>query len=137
MIDKQIYVDFERSKALANEIDAEPKACWNNAFSALVETQDAFYVEGWVYDPNIRLAFEHGWIETEKAIIDPTLWEVLELKYFPANKYTENELYDLLKQNNFELPVIRISAILNPEKIERYNQAMQLAMNCFSGNGEA
>ena len=68
---------------------AEGKQCYYNAFRVIMEIPEysnAEYVEGMAVDDH-GLAFEHGWIEKEGAIVDPTL-PAHELIYFPGLQFT-------------------------------------------------
>ena len=81
-IDKNV----DKSKKLQKSIRAKQQQCYANAWKA-IEMQDEYknatYVEGMAVD---GLAFEHGWIEHEGEIIDPTLPDV-PLVYFPGLRF--------------------------------------------------
>ncbi len=68
-------LDLARSQAIAARIQAAPQACWYNAFRAMScpDLPDpVLYVEGWAVEEPWGLVFEHGWVESGSAIIDPT-----------------------------------------------------------------
>jgi hypothetical protein len=76
-----------RSKKLKKAIHAKARECWTNAWVAIAtqdEYENATYVEGAV------IAFgdvvEHGWIEHEGEIIDPTLLDA-NITYFPGLRF--------------------------------------------------
>jgi len=67
-------------------ISVRPRHCFYNAFQAVMycrEFCNATYVEGIAGVPLI----EHGWIELNGEIIDPTLPDV-DLVYFPGLRFT-------------------------------------------------
>jgi len=87
-------------------IKSVPKQCYKNAFMAINRIDllaGALYVEGWGVTEGIHsLAIEHGWIELNNKIIDPTIpGEILE--YYPVKKYTRDEMRAAYQKNN-ELP---------------------------------
>jgi hypothetical protein len=62
------------SKRLKRAMRAKSKRCYANAWDAVetqAEYQNATYVEGLVVCQS--MVIEHGWIETEEEIVDPTL----------------------------------------------------------------
>jgi len=118
-------IDLSLSWALARRIHAKPKACWRNAYLALAELPAALYVEGWCLTPGNYRVIEHGWIETEFAIIEPTLYKRPPLEYFAGNIYTSGELKSELS-NLAELPLIW--QVNDPEKLEKYKLAKKEAL---------
>lgn len=80
--------NFELSLKLSKDkrIRAKPQQCWYNAFKTLFycpEFEKANYVEGIVVD---GVAIEHGWIEADGEIVDPTLPDD-DLIYFPGLRF--------------------------------------------------
>ena len=76
-----------KSRKLKKAIHAKARECWANVWDAIKtqdEYKDATYVEGAV------IAFgdvvEHGWIEHEGEIIDPTLLDA-NIAYFPGLRF--------------------------------------------------
>lgn len=79
--------NYEESKALKKVIRAKPRQCYANAWSAIESVEDyrnATYVEGMAVDR--FLVFEHGWIEHEGEILDPTLPDA-DVEYFPGLRF--------------------------------------------------
>lgn len=80
--------NIEESKAVGRLVGAENKQCYANAVRVVwgvPEYQQADYVEGYaVIDGG--LCIEHGWIERDGEIIDPTLPDD-DLAYFPGLKF--------------------------------------------------
>lgn len=93
-------INSERSRELAKQCDPQKKECYTNAFTSLaLAGENAKYVEGYTVDNEIGFPFEHGWIETEDEILDPTLIMLdddlaARYTYFPANEWTHNEVFD-------------------------------------------
>ncbi len=83
--------NIERSKKLKKAIRAKAKQCYANAWNA-IETQeeykDATYVEGMAVVNG--LAIEHGWIEHEGEVIDPTLLDE-NIVHFPGLRFKGRE----------------------------------------------
>ena len=79
------------SKRTAKLIRAKKKACYLNAFRVIQEVpgyQAATYVEGIVVQvmKGGGFPFEHGWVEKDGEVIDPTL-PAHELVYFPGLRF--------------------------------------------------
>lgn len=115
-------LDVETSKLIARKIKAKPGQCWKNAYLSLIELPGAFYVEGWAWD---GIAFEHGWIELDGRIIDPTLYRDPPRGYVAANRYGLADLLPMLKANNYSLPVIW--SCMDAGARGHYNQAQKQA----------
>ena len=79
--------NVDRSTKLKRAVRAKPKQCFANAWDA-IETQEEYkhatYVEGMAVDG--QLVFEHGWVEHEGEIIDPTL-PGADMAYFPGLRF--------------------------------------------------
>jgi len=79
--------NIEKSKKLRKAIRAKASQCYANAWDAIEsqeDYQDATYVEGMAVVNGLVL--EHGWIEHEGEIVDPTLLEV-NIAYFPGLRF--------------------------------------------------
>ena len=102
--------NIEKSKRLKRLIHAEARECWANAWNAIKtqdEYKDATYVEGAV------IAFgdvvEHGWIEHEGEIIDPTLLDA-NVAYFPGLRFKGRDGLD----STWDIPGYRESGVHLP-----------------------
>lgn len=81
---------------IGTRIKARVKECWSNSVLALLvlpELENAYYIEGFAYNDNgIPIPVEHGWIEHEGQIIDPT-WAVhlpdSKGIYYPVYRYNK------------------------------------------------
>jgi len=80
--------NVEESLRVADLVESEEQQCYGNAFHVVQEVEgycQAIYVEGTVVN-EIGLPFDHGWVEKDGEIIDPTLSED-SLTYFPGLRY--------------------------------------------------
>lgn len=87
-------VNVAESRRLAGVVGAKKKDCWRNAALAAITTSGT-YVEGHATMPQ-GVAFEHGWVELDGKILDPTLALFGEwpegYNYFPGRKYSAEEV---------------------------------------------
>ena len=113
-----MQVDKELSRRAALEVGAEAQQCYANAWRALrdlPELAGALYVEGYavdrMHDVHASLGvIEHGWIELDGRIVDPTLHDDREpLAYYPGLRFTLGELHTAMhtipKTTNEDLPI--------------------------------
>ena len=103
-------INHQRSQEAAKLVDAQAKACWRNAILAQQHFPEATYIEGWVVIPE-GIVLEHGWLELDLEIVDPTFVSRLENDadspvYFPGLQYTLQEVSDELAERNGELPLV-------------------------------
>lgn len=101
-------INKKLSQHIANRINAIPKQCWKNAFTAMHHSElmeRGYYVEGWTVNSSGQFIelIEHGWCELDNAIVDPTSYQQ-NFTYFPALRLTFLELQALVAQD-MELPV--------------------------------
>lgn len=79
--------DITESKRVAEIIGAVGKQCYYNAFRVVFDIPEyskADYVEGYaVYDSGL---IEHGWVEKDGVIVDPTLPQD-DMTYFPGLRF--------------------------------------------------
>jgi hypothetical protein len=78
-------------EALAKDkrVMARKRQCFKNAFNVVSycpEFANATYVEGIVVRPGLPLIIEHGWLEIDNQIVDPTLTDA-HLTYFPGLRF--------------------------------------------------
>src|SRR5690348_12827765 len=105
---KQKSFNKTLSEKTADFINAEPRKCWANAYYALKEVPElgkANYVEGWIIRTAIPIPIEHGWLELDDEIIDPTrvVWEfgyneLDDVLYFAGTHFTLTELKDTVRK---------------------------------------
>src|SRR4051812_18711663 len=104
--------NIDKSKKLRKAIRAQAKQCYANAWAA-IETQEEYrnatYVEGMAV-LNLMVVIEHGWIEHEGEIIDPTLLDA-GIVYFPGLRFKGREGLDStwripgLQESGTKLPI--------------------------------
>lgn len=102
-------IDYQRSQQAAELIQAKPKECWRNSVLAQQHYPGAAYVEGYIVWSG--LVIEHGWLELENRIVEPTLVNRLNTdaeppQYFAGVRYTAEEALDALGESEGELPLI-------------------------------
>lgn len=102
-------IDYHLSQQATELVKAKPKECWRNSILAQQHYPTAVYVEGWIVLGG--LVIEHGWLELEDKIIDPTLVSRLDTnleppRYFSGVRYTLEEALDVLSEREGELPLI-------------------------------
>ncbi len=81
--------DKSESARVKRLVRARSKRCYHNAFRVIFEIPEyagADYVEGLAVIGKV-LVIEHGWIEKDGVIIDPTLPDK-DLDYFPGLRFT-------------------------------------------------
>ncbi len=83
-------VELSLKLAKDQRIGAKPKQCWKNAFKILLYCDEyeyeAVYVEGIFVDTVASFEIEHGWLEVDGQIVDPTL-PLHDGVYFPGLRY--------------------------------------------------
>ena len=99
-------LDIEQSKAIADKVDIKPKECFRNALIALsVLPDNAIYVEGYCVSQDDALLIEHGWIELDDSIIDPTLYQTELAGYFAGLKISKSDIVQRFRRGAIELPL--------------------------------
>ena len=83
--------NFALSEALAKDkrVRARKSQCFKNAFDVIFhcpEFSNATYVEGIVVATKLSLLIEHGWLEIDNQIVDPTLTDA-HWTYFPGLRF--------------------------------------------------
>lgn len=135
--------DLSLSQQLHDAVGAQAKACWWNAYWALQELGEGWYVEGFV-GIHLGIVVEHAWVETvDGRIADPSptfcgrLYRYKPaLGYYAGVRYTIGELEELATQYPHEsaddlpdLPLVwrtgGFGGFLNPEYRAANNAAYQ------------
>lgn len=118
-----------RSAELSERCRAVIKECYKNSVLALplvMTDEPAEYVEGYVIDTDIGFPFEHGWIETETEILDPTLIklddDLSRYVYVPASRFTYAEIMDEFDVDGMMLP---ITDMRSPNQQQAFLAAME------------
>lgn len=129
-------LDLERSRSLANLVQAAPKQCWRNAVLALMYLPaTAVYVEGWAVTAQ-NIAVEHGWLENAGCILDPTYGlagdtEAAATRYFAGVRYASEDALDRVARRE-TLPLIYTRenpfGLKHPDYAAAYSAALACAL---------
>jgi hypothetical protein len=122
-------LDEALSVDVAQRVKSKPKTQFQNAYRAALATQGAIYVQGFLafagkpYKP-----IEHGWIELENSIVDPTLpylnKNAQEIWYFPAQTLTVKELKAIIEESKEDYPEDDPLPIYGDPPYEYYGNVM-------------
>ena len=122
-------LDEALSVEVAQRVKSKPKTQFQNAYRAALATQGAVYVQGFLafagkpYKP-----IEHGWIELENSIVDPTLpylnKNAQEIWYFPAQSLTVKELKAIIEESKEDYPEDDPLPIYGDPPYEYYGNVM-------------
>lgn len=131
---RNLTLNWEKSKALAEATGARLKECFRNAFLAVYcrsELRAAHYVEGFAVSTFFPV--EHGWIEVGGEILDPTwvcLYEAQEMQafqYFGVYRLSQAEVEEYAhRRKQALLPTYSKNtqaAWKSPEMIAAYAEA--------------
>ena len=91
-------VDQALSDKTRRHIGARAKACYYNAYTALGEMPElasGLYVEGCAICDRDNV-IEHGWIELDGRIVDPTLYDQGNVSYFAGLRFTQQQAWDAI-----------------------------------------
>jgi hypothetical protein len=102
-------LDEALSNELATQIDSKARQPFKNAYSAVLVTDGAIYVQGFlVFAGKPYTPIEHGWIELDDRIIDPNLPHLnktaQDLFYFPAHCLTAEQLKAAVEEAKEDYP---------------------------------
>ncbi|MDB9537026.1 hypothetical protein PN451_14525 [Dolichospermum planctonicum CS-1226] len=102
-------LDETLSNQVANTIKSKAKKPFDNAYKAVLVTEGAKYVQGFlVFAGKPYKPIEHGWIEVNDVIIDPTLpflqKKPQELYYFPAQSLSVKKLKAIIEESQEDYP---------------------------------
>jgi hypothetical protein len=122
-------LDEALSVEVAQRVKSKAKTQFQNAYRAALATQGAVYVQGFLafagkpYKP-----IEHGWIELENSIVDPTLpylnKNAQEIWYFPAQSLTVKELKAIIEESKEDYPEDDPLPIYGDPPYEYYGNVM-------------
>lgn len=97
-------INPEKSREIAREIHSRPGECFYNASTGAKSVDNGRYVIGYVWGQHKKYAIEHGWIESDREIIDPTLIlldnNITLFRYFSVLQFNHEELIQELVENN-------------------------------------
>ncbi|ARV59121.1 hypothetical protein BZZ01_11150 [Nostocales cyanobacterium HT-58-2] len=122
-------LDEALSVEIAQRIKSKAKTPFDNAYKAALATEGAIYVQGFLafagkpYKP-----IEHGWIELENSIVDPTLPHLnknaQEVWYFTAQRLTVKKLKAILEESKEDYPEDDPLPIYGDPPYEYYGDVM-------------
>ncbi len=122
-------VDELRSVALAHQIKSKPNAAFDNAYRAVLATEGATYVQGFVVLPGLppRL-IEHAWVELDGTILDPSLPHLnqaaQDLSYHPAHRLSVKVLKAAIEEAQEDYPEDDPLPIYGSPPYEYYGDVM-------------
>ena len=127
-------LNLQLSQQAAKHVNAVPKACWQNAYRALLQVpalSSGCYVEGWIVDVNLPIPIEHGWVELDGQIIDPTpvMWRDTHA-YFPGLRFTKTEVLQTVSDAT-ALPIVSrygVEGIKSPAYRQAWRNAFFFGM---------
>jgi hypothetical protein len=102
-------LDEALSHQIAESIKSKAKKPFDNAYKAVLITEGAIYVQGFlVFTGQPYKPVEHGWIELEDVVVDPTLPYLQknhkELWYFAAQSLTLKKLKAIIDESKEDYP---------------------------------
>lgn len=126
-------INIRLSQEAAAKVNAKTKECFLNSFRALAYYPDVTYIEGWIIAFR-GLVTEHGWLEINDEIVDPTL--ILnhdihrETLYFPGVRYNHQDALNAADKSAGIMPLVYQDGKRGrrtPSYIQAENKALQHA----------
>ncbi|WP_017316568.1 hypothetical protein [Mastigocladopsis repens] len=122
-------LDEALSVEIAQRIKSKAKTPCDNAYRAALATEGAIYVQGFlVFAGKPYKPIEHGWIELENSIVDPTLPHLKknaqEVWYFPAQRLTVKQLKAIIEESKEDYPEDNPLPIYSDPPYEYYGDVM-------------
>jgi hypothetical protein len=122
----------------AGLIQAEPGMCWRNATNVVYRIPEyslATYVEGIViHSDRPTYPQEHGWVEREGEIVDPTLPD-MDLIYFPALNWRGAMEVAAMEGQYGRLPYYRTPTYTIQAVCQEIEEARREAYEWLNSNG--
>ena len=110
-----LEIDHELALWLSQRAGAQIGQCYNNCILAMFcledERQEAFYVEGWLAIQKASIFIEHGWLEVDGKIVDPTasLWMIgtppQSSDYHPVFRWNQERIKEQMLFGHTKLPL--------------------------------
>jgi hypothetical protein len=91
-------IDRELSRRIAASLATPSHSAWLKAWQVLKSDSilgNGLYVEGWAVTSDDLLAIEHGWLEVDDRIVDPSCWD-RDLAYFPGMQFDKGQVLQAL-----------------------------------------
>lgn len=104
---KQLDVSF--SLEIAQRINSKAETSFDNAYKGAKLAENSIYVQGFLAFPGEPyIPIEHGWIELDERIVDPTLpylnKNTQELYYFPAQRLSVMQMKAAVEEAQEDYP---------------------------------
>jgi len=100
-------LDQSASLELAKQIGSRANRSFDNAYRAVLVIEGASYVQGFLVTSTTSEPIEHGWIESEGRVLDPSLPHLpdpLALQYFPAQRLSRKQLAAAIEEAKEDYP---------------------------------
>lgn len=121
-------LDINFSREIAHRLNSKATAPFDNAYKAAVSTEGAVYVQGFLVlreEPCVPI--EHGWIELDEQIIDPTfplLNQNVDVYYFPAHRLSVKQLTAAIEEAQEDYPEDDPLPVYGAAPYEYYGEVM-------------
>lgn len=122
-------LDETRSVELCQQIKAKAATPFDNAHRAAIATPGSTYVQGFVVLASQPVqVIEHGWLELEEQIVDPTLPHLKkiapELYYFPVQRLSLKQLKAAVEEAQEDYPDDPPLPVYGTQPYEYYGDVM-------------
>ena len=121
-------LDESGSLELSERIQSKPRSPFDNAYRAALATPGASYVQGFlVTKGKPGEPVEHGWIELDDRILDPSLPHLKKpanLHYFPAQRFSVKQLKSAVEEAEEDYPDDPPLPIYGSQPYEYYGDVM-------------
>ncbi|MBD2436491.1 hypothetical protein [Nostoc sp. FACHB-110] len=122
-------LDEKLSLKIAQNIKSKSNKPFDNAYKAALATEGAFYVQGFlVFAGKPYRPIEHGWIELDNVIIDPSFPQLHktpeEIWYFPAQSLSVKKLKAIIEESKEDYPEDDPLPIYGSAPYEYYGDVM-------------
>lgn len=122
-------LDEAVSREIAEKINSKDKEYFQNAYQAALVTAGSLYTQGFlVLAAKPYRIIEHGWIELEDRIIDPTLpflnCKAENLHYYSAQQLTVKQLKAAVEEANEDYPEDNPLPVYGAAPYEYYGDVM-------------
>jgi hypothetical protein len=102
-------LDTALSLEIASSIKSKAKNSFDNAFKGTKLLKESMYVQGFLVKPGKPYKpIEHGWLELEDRLVDPTLPYLdkteQEFYYFPAQRLSVKQLLAAVEEAKEDYP---------------------------------
>lgn len=130
-------LDETLSRELATRIKSKPKKCFENAYQGVLAisqegsdpNNEATYIQGFLVMPGAPYKpLEHGWVELDQKILDPTFPHLgclaQDMYYFPAQYLTRKQLQSILEESQEDYPEDDPLPVYGDQPYEYYGNLM-------------